>query len=114
MVNDPLPWLRSCKCQQYNCNHKQAADELEFLRAEVDRLQKSVVICPKCIDGKMNDAIDNLLDEIDNFHQPEWYSEESRLKGDNPLYCRTCGAQEGSWPCVHRMVLNELKEARRG
>lgn len=38
MVNDPLPWLRSCKCQQYNCNHKQAADELEFLRAEVDRL----------------------------------------------------------------------------
>lgn len=92
MVNDPLPWLRSCKCQQYNCNHKQAADKIE----------------------KLASAIDNLLEEIDSFHQPEWYSEESRLNGDDPLYCRTCGAQDGSWPCVHRIVLNELKEARRG
>lgn len=38
MMDDVLPWLRSCKCQQYNCAHKQSADEIERLRAEVERL----------------------------------------------------------------------------
>lgn len=87
-----ISWLKSCACHKYGCAHKQALDTIE----------------------KLGSAIDNLLEDIDSDHQPEWYSEESRLAGDDPIYCRTCGAQDGSWPCVHRMALNELKEARRG
>ena len=53
---------------------------------------------------RLRDAIDSLLHDIDTDHMPD---EMSRM-------CRTCGAGDGSWPCVHRMALNELKEARRG
>lgn len=39
MTDDAIMgWLRSCKCQRYGCMHKQAADEIELLRAVVDAL----------------------------------------------------------------------------
>jgi hypothetical protein len=60
-----------------------AADEIERLRA----------------------AIDSLLHDIDIDHTPD--------PTVNGRMCRTCGAGDGSWPCVHRMALDELKEARR-
>lgn len=59
-------------------------------------------------------SIDNLLEDIDADHQPEWASEEARLAGKDPWCCVTCGPADGSWPCVHRMALNELKAVRNG
>ena len=53
---------------------------------------------------RLRAAIDALLADIDTDHIPD---ETGRT-------CRTCGAGDGSWPCVHRMTLDELKEARRG
>lgn len=57
-------------------------------------------------------AIDNLLEDIDTDHQPEWDCEEDRRAGKDPWCCRTCG--HGGWPCTHRMALNELKAVRNG
>lgn len=59
-------------------------------------------------------AIDNLLEDIDTDHQPEWASEEDRRAGKDPWCCRTCGPADGGWPCTHRMALNELKAVRNG
>lgn len=53
---------------------------------------------------RLRAAVDSLLADIDTDHKPD---ETGRL-------CRTCGAGDGSWPCVHRGALDELKEARRG
>jgi hypothetical protein len=55
-------------------------------------------------------AIDSLLSEIDTDHQPEPVPGDG--PGREPLLCRTCGAGDGSWPCTHRMALDDLKAAR--
>ena len=68
-----------------------AADEIERLRA----------------------GIDALLREIDGDHRPEWYSFEEQWSGKEPWRCELCGLFESGWPCVYRVVLDELKEARR-
>lgn len=31
-IDDVLPWLQSCKCQQFNCGHLQAGVEIQRLR----------------------------------------------------------------------------------
>lgn len=59
------------------------------LRAEMERLRA---------------AVDVVLFLVGNHHRPN-----SDGRG-----CWWCGPGDGSWPCVHRMVLDELKEARRG
>ena len=77
------------RCEQM---HRDAADEIERLRA----------------------AIDALLTDIDGDHRPEWSSDEAEAAGKKPWCCAWCGAADGGWPCVHRRALDELKEARRG
>ena len=67
------------------CAYCLAAAEIERLRAVLD-------------------AVDVVLAEVGNHHRPN-----SDGRG-----CWWCGPGDGSWPCVHRMVLDELKEARRG
>lgn len=37
-IEDVVLWLKSCKCQQYNCGHKQAVNEIEQLRQLGDTL----------------------------------------------------------------------------
>lgn len=48
---------------------------------------------------RLRKAVDVLLFDIDTDHLPD---ETGRL-------CRTCGTNDGSWPCVHRMALDDLK-----
>ena len=48
-------------------------------------------------------AVDVFLFDIDTDHLPD---ETGRM-------CRTCGATDGSWPCVHRMALDDLKRTLR-
>ncbi len=52
---------------------------------------------------RLRAAVDVVLAEVGNHHRPN-----SDGRG-----CWWCGPGDGSWPCVHRMVLDELKEARR-
>jgi len=68
------------------------------LRAEVERLRA---------------AIDAFVTEVDGDHHPEWASEQAKANGKEPWCCAHCGPQDGSWPCTHRMALDELKEARK-
>ena len=75
----------------------EAADLIETQQAEIERLQTEI--------ERLRAAIDSLLHDIDGDHTKA---------SDIPTWCRTCGPTDGSWPCVHRMVLDELKEARRG
>ena len=89
MADDIVTRLRDHEHCDPECVTMEAADEIERLRAEIERLRA---------------AVDSLLADIDTDHKPD---ETGRL-------CRTCGAGDGSWPCVHRGALDELKEARRG
>lgn len=86
-------WLGTAELQ------RDAADEIQRLRAEIKRLRT---------------AIDALLTDIDGDHRPEWSSDEAEAAGKKPWCCAWCGAADGGWPCVHRRALDELKEARRG
>jgi hypothetical protein len=72
-----------------------AADAIEIRDAEIERLRS---------------AIEALLFDIDEDHQPEWASDEAKAAGKKPWCCRWCGPQDGSWPCSHRMALDTLKE----
>ncbi len=51
---------------------------------------------------RLRNAVDVLLREIGADHRPN----------SNGRGCWWC--MSTSWPCVHRMVLDQLKEARRG
>jgi hypothetical protein len=51
---------------------------------------------------RLRAAVDVVLAEVGNHHRPN-----SDGRG-----CWWCGPGDGSWPCVHRMVLDELKAAR--
>lgn len=72
--------------------------EREALQAEIERLRA---------------AIDAFVTEVDDHHTPEWASEQAKANGKEPWCCEWCGPQDGGWPCVHRMTLDQLKEARR-
>lgn len=61
---------------------------------------------------RLRAAIDSLLLDIDSDHQPEWASEAAKAAGKQPWCCRLCGPSDGSWPCAHRITLDELKKAR--
>jgi ABC-type nitrate/sulfonate/bicarbonate transport system substrate-binding protein len=76
-----------------------AADAIEARDDEIVRLRA---------------AIDAFITEVDDDHTPEWASEQAKANGKEPWCCDWCGPQDGGWPCVHRMALDELKEARRG
>lgn len=113
-MDEPLPWrLRDLPDLSavpggdgIVVTSHEAADTIEHLDAIIDRFVAEI--------ERLRNAIDSVLINIDSDHQPEWSSAEVKAAGKRPWCCQWCGPQDGSWPCVHRMVLDELKEARRG
>ena len=75
-----------------------AADEIERLRAENERLRA---------------AIGAFLADVDDVHKPEWSTEFAEAAGASPWGCEWCGVADGAWPCLHRMALDDLNEARK-
>lgn len=106
------------------CERETLTAEIEQLRAEVGRLRNSVdtltnMLSEQCDmsdryalaankaeaeNERLHVAIYWLVADIDHAHLPD---PMGRL-------CITCGAGDGSWPCIHRKALDELKKARRG
>jgi hypothetical protein len=78
-----------------------ASDDLPgiTMMSEAERRQEAATEIER-----LRAAVDVVLAEVGNHHRPN-----SDGRG-----CWWCGPGDGSWPCVHRMVLDELKEARRG
>ena len=62
----------------------------------------ALMVCDE--NERLRAEVDALLAEMGNDHIPD---ETGRM-------CRTCGPGGGPWPCVHRIALDELKEASRG
>lgn len=63
---------------------------------------------------RLQGGIDEFLADVDNEHRPEWYSDEDMAAGKDPIWCVTCGAGDGHWPCYTRTALDTLKEIRNG
>ena len=90
---------------------KEAADEIERLQEQIqtvnlewrdliDQTQEKAFAEIE----RLRKAINSLLINIDDAHDNV---------GKYGL-CITCDVADGSWPCVHRIALDELKEAVRG
>lgn len=83
------------------------SDVLKII-SEIERLQGIVNLGYQLLHEATNKnkqirtVIDSLLAEIDSYHRPN-------IDG---RACFWCNPGDGSWPCVHRMILDELKEAR--
>jgi hypothetical protein len=83
----PIPSIASLYSNAADAIEQRDA-ELAAERAEVERLRA---------------AVDVFVAEVDAVHYK------------HVLYplCNWCEASDGSWPCVHRMALDDLQEARR-
>lgn len=51
------------------------------------------------------DTIRTAIRELDGAHYPTTYGD------GRPELCATCGAADGSWPCVSRQVADDLRRA---
>lgn len=56
-------------------------------------------------------AVLDAIRELEAGHRPEWASEKAKASGKEPLWCTTCGAADGSWPCLAAEVAGDLKRA---
>lgn len=59
-------------------------------------------------DGAPADEVSRIKDairELDGAHYPTTYGD------GRPELCATCGAADGSWPCVSRQVADDLRRA---
>ena len=54
--------------------------------------------------GKLRDVLATIRD-LDGAHYPTTYGD------GRPELCATCGAADGSWPCVSRQVADDLRRA---
>lgn len=61
--------------------------------------------------GALAYAIRQAITELDAVHQPQWNSNQARADGRTPEGCDMCGSGDGSWPCVTRMVADDLRAA---
>ena len=56
-------------------------------------------------------AIRDALPQLDDEHAPLWLTPEMEAEGRDPIGCRMCFPGDGSWPCVTRMVADDLAHA---
>mgnify|MGYP001590178214 FL=1 len=55
-------------------------------------------------------AVRQAIDELDAEHYPLWYCDDgTRAEDKEPIGCFTCYPGDGSWPCVTRMIANDLR-----
>lgn len=54
------------------------------------------------------DAIDAQVAELLAEHQPMWVSDEAKAAGKEPWVCLICGTADGSWPCISRLIADDM------
>jgi hypothetical protein len=47
--------------------------------------------------------------ELDAEHRPQWADYRAEETGKDPIGCQICFPGDGSWPCVTRMVADDLR-----
>lgn len=47
--------------------------------------------------------------ELDAEHSPSWASAVAQKAGKEPIGCIICYPSDGSWPCVSRMIADDLR-----
>lgn len=54
-------------------------------------------------------AVHQAVTELDAEHAPTWTSADGKAAGKEPIGCQVCFPGDGSWPCVTRMVADDLR-----
>jgi len=54
-------------------------------------------------------AVTQAVRELDEEHAPTWVSDLAKDAGKDPIGCRMCFPSDGSWPCITRMIANDLR-----
>jgi len=64
----------------------------------------------------LRNIIEAAILELDAEHRPQWvkeggagYTEVPREDGLDPVGCVMCYPQDGDWPCVTRMITDDLR-----
>jgi hypothetical protein len=55
-------------------------------------------------------AIKAAVWELDIEHRPQWSTPAMEAKGMKPIGCVICFPEDGSWPCVSRMIADDLRK----
>ena len=81
-------------------NWAKIAGELDGSAAE-QRLQDKI------------EQVEEAIKQFDAEHRPMWsgpngYTEDP-IAGKNPIGCRICFPNDGSWPCITREIVNDLR-----
>lgn len=57
------------------------------------------------------ETVQETLNEIFATHTPLWYSAVAKAAGKAPIGCMACYPADGDWPCVAKMVADDLEHA---
>lgn len=57
-----------------------------------------------------NRVIRESAEALESEHWPLWASEQAKANGRPPVGCEICFPKDGSWPCVTRMVADDLRK----
>lgn len=58
---------------------------------------------------RLRAVIGQAVAELDAEHRPTWASPTAEAAGKEPVGCVICFPADGSWPCVSRMVADDLR-----
>lgn len=87
----------------------------DFRNGPIRRLRRKVIFAyrrwknPRWETERLHRIVRQCVEELDAEHQPEWASPEAKAKGKDPIGCVMCFPSDGSWPCVTRMITDDLR-----
>jgi hypothetical protein len=50
--------------------------------------------------------------ELDSEHAPMWSNDKALATGKEPIGCGMCFPHDGHWPCISRMIADDLRAAQ--
>lgn len=56
-------------------------------------------------------VLDRELLELESEHRPQWSTPEAKALGKDPIGCMICWPSDGSWPCISKMCVEEIRKA---
>lgn len=59
----------------------------------------------------LREAAEQAVLELCDEHTPTWASDAAKADGKVPLGCAMCWPRDGHWPCISRMIADDLRQA---
>jgi hypothetical protein len=56
-------------------------------------------------------AVAVAIADLELEHEPIWSNDRARKRGKDPIGCSICWPRDGSWPCISRMIADDLTRA---